>query len=272
LGKEMAHLLLASASALVPSLARSCAIVAPTASRGAVDMRAAPPLAFELVQGADVIWSVGDPKPPPTCVMVHGILGSRRNLQSFATKLSASFSAWQFLLVDLRCHGQTAAAPPREGDNSVESAARDVIDTLNHLKIYPIMLMGHSFGGKVVMEMVLLSGRVLPRPVQVWVLDTVPGDCWADGVDHPRDTINFVRTLAMPIESRRALVQALTGAGFTREGAQWMGTNLKPLPGGGGLDWTFDLGGIAEMYASYEVTDLWPMLDTQPKGLQVTTK
>ena len=29
------------------------------------------------------------------------------------------------------------------------------------------MLMGHSFGGKVVMSMVQQSGRVMPRPVQV---------------------------------------------------------------------------------------------------------
>ena len=46
--------------------------------------------------------------------------------------------------------------------------------------------------------MVQQSGRVMPRPVQVWVLDTVPGDVWCDGGDHPRDTIRFVSTLEPP--------------------------------------------------------------------------
>ena len=32
---------------------------------------------------------------------------------------------------------------------------------------------------------------VLPRPVQVWVLDTVPGDVWCDDVGDHLDTINF---------------------------------------------------------------------------------
>jgi pimeloyl-ACP methyl ester carboxylesterase len=119
------------------------------------------------------------------------------------------------------------------------------------------------------MSMVHQFGRALPRPVQVWVLDTVPGDVWCDDVgDHPRDTIRFCTTLDRPIESRRSLVESLTGAGFTVEGAQWMTTNLR-ADGNGKFDWTFDLDGIAEMYASYEACDLWPMVETQPAGLSL---
>lgn len=219
-----------------------------------------------MVQGADVIASSGR-QHPPTCLLTHGILGSRRNLKSFAQRMALDFPDWQFLLVDLRCHGQSSALTPA-GPNTVEAAALDVIALLNHLKIYPVMLMGHSFGGKVVMSMVQQSGRVMPRPVQVWVLDTVPGDVWCDGGDHPRDTIRFVSTLEPPFTSRKQLIDALTCEGFTPEGAQWMATNLKPIKGGQ-LDWTFDLKGINELYGSYEQCDLWPMLETQPKGLQV---
>ena len=53
-------------------------------------------------------------------------------------------------------------------------------------------------------------GRQLPRPVQVWVLDTVPGDVWCEAGDHPRDTINFARTIPMPIATRKDLVDSLT--------------------------------------------------------------
>ena len=246
-----------------------------TAGTGTGTTRAATtaPLAHELVQGALVRWSVEKPDGPhpPTCVLVHGILGSRRNLQSLAKRLAEKFPSWQFLLVDLRNHGEsnTALEKKPEGANTVQNAARDVLGVLNHLKIYPYTLIGHSFGGKVAMSMVHQFGRALPRPVQVWVLDTVPGDVWCDDVgDHPRDTIRFCTTLDRPIESRRSLVESLTGAGFTVEGAQWMTTNLR-ADGNGKFDWTFDLDGIAEMYASYEACDLWPMVETQPAGLSL---
>jgi pimeloyl-ACP methyl ester carboxylesterase len=169
-------------------------------------------LKYEIVKGALVEWSVESPSGPhpPTAVLVHGILGSRRNLLSFAKRLAAAFPSWQFLLVDLRCHGQTAGTrdsegPPRgDATNDVTSAAKDVLGVLNHLKMYPHALIGHSFGGKVAMSMVHQFGKQLPRPVQVWVLDTVPGDVWCEAGDHPRDTIAHARTIPMPIASRKA--------------------------------------------------------------------
>ena len=221
------------------------------------------PLAYEFVYGADS----ADEKDTPTCVLVHGILGSRRNLVSFAKRLADAFPRWRFMLVDLRCHGESSGRTSA-GDHSVESAAQDVIDLCRALGIYPIMLMGHSFGGKVAMQMIQMAGRILPRPVQVWVLDTVPGDAWLrDGGDHPRDTIEFVRTLPVPFDSRKSLVDSLTSAGFTVEGAQLMATNLKPVEKGSReLTWTFDISGIVELYASYERCDLWPMLETRAKN------
>ena len=110
-------------------------------------------------------------KAPPTAVMLHGIMGSKRNLQSFAKRLADAFPAWQFLLVqpgvtaahaapappaamptpappsrtrpqvDLRCHGASAAqlAP---GAHTVEAAGRDVLNLLAALKLYPRVLVG----------------------------------------------------------------------------------------------------------------------------------
>jgi pimeloyl-ACP methyl ester carboxylesterase len=218
------------------------------------------------VQGALVQWSVpGTGRAQPyTAVVLHGILGSRRNLLSFVRRMAAEHPAWQFLLVDLRCHG-ASAAQPAPGPNTLAAAADDVLRLLGALKLFPHALVGHSFGGKVAMAMVHQFGRRLPRPIQVWVLDTVPGDVFADGGDHPRDVIRFVSQLAMPLATRKQLVDALTGAGFTQAGAQWMTTNLTAQPDGR-LRWTFDIAGIAEMYASYEATDLWPLVEQPPTG------
>ena len=43
-------------------------------------------------------------------------------------------------------------------------------------------------------------------------------------------------------------------------------TNLRESDNGTGLDWLFNLDGVADMYYSYAETDLWPTLDNLPEG------
>jgi pimeloyl-ACP methyl ester carboxylesterase len=154
----------------------------------------------------------------------------------------------------------------------VQSAAKDVLTLLRDLKMFPHMLVGHSFGGKVVMSMAQQFGASLPRPVQAWVLDTLPGEVRAGGPgrqDHPADLIATLRRLPLPIADRNAVVDYLLQSGFSLAVARWVTTNLRPLSGSNGLRWTFDLEGIAEMYDSYEDTSLWELLEQPPQGLQV---
>ena len=44
-----------------------------------------------------------------------------------------------------------------------------------------------------------------------------------------------------------------------------MTTNLTPTADGR-LDWTFDIQGISQMYATYEESDLWPLVENPPQG------
>ena len=128
-------------------------------------------------------------------------MGSSRNLRSFARRLAALHPGWQFLLVDLRCHGASAAAVA-PGAHTLSAAADDVLRLLSALKLFPHALIGHSFGGKVAMAMVHQFGRRLPRPVQVWVL-VRPRHCVAIPAVAPRT----------PRRSRRAARPAGHGAG-----------------------------------------------------------
>ena len=137
--------------------------------------------AYEVVQGALVRFSnLPGGRAPPTAVLVHGILGKRQNMMSFARRLVAGFPHWQVVVVDLRCHGESAALSQQlRGAHGVEAAASDVIKVLSALKLFPEMLIGHSFGGKVVLEMTKAwsqGARRVPRPVQVrgtWPLGVV---------------------------------------------------------------------------------------------------
>ncbi|KAJ7515236.1 hypothetical protein O6H91_22G007000 [Diphasiastrum complanatum] len=240
----------------------------------------APPkiLAYELVQGSLVRWSTFQDKQvleTPTAVFIHGILGGRRNWASFCKRLAQEFPTWQFLLVDLRCHGDSAAIS-KSGPNTVVSAARDVLQLLARLKLTPRVLVGHSFGGKVVLSMVGQAAKPLARPVQVWVLDSTPGQVRSggDGEDHPAKIISFLRTMPAEVPSRRFVIDALLKERFSLSVAQWMTTNLRPIqnPHGGsslGHAWLFDLNGIADLYRSYEVTNLWSLVDNVPQGIHI---
>ncbi|XP_047329378.1 putative esterase/lipase HI_0193 isoform X2 [Impatiens glandulifera] len=210
---------------------------------------------------------------PPTAVLVHGILGCRKNWGSFARRLAQEFPKWQFLMVDLRCHGDSAAINKR-GPHNVHSAALDVLKLLGKLKITPRVVVGHSFGGKVALSMVDQAAKPLARPVRVWVLDASPGKVRAggDGEDHPAELISFLSTLPKEIASKREVVNLLVAEGFSKDVAQWVATNLRPsstptsLPG---FSWAFDLNGISEMYQSYEETNMWKIVEDVPRGVHV---
>lgn len=81
------------------------------------------------------------------------------------------FPKWQVLVVDLRCHGETAARGTSIGEpHNVMTSAKDILSLLSQLRLFPQVLAGHSFGGKVVMSMAEQFSSLtshLPRPVQV---------------------------------------------------------------------------------------------------------
>lgn len=234
-------------------------------------------LAYDLIQGELVRWSSAMDRPlpdPPTAVLLHGILGSRKNWGTFAQKLAREFPTWQFLLVDLRCHGNSASIKKR-GPHTVASAALDVLKLVRELRITPRVLVGHSFGGKVVLSMVDQAAKPLARPVRVWVLDATPGKVRAggNGEDHPAELISFLNTLPNEVSSKREVVKALIQQGFSNDVAQWVVTNLQPTSSFGSrsssFSWMIDLKGIDEMYQSYEETNLWKIVEDVPRGVHV---
>ncbi|XP_028798812.1 protein ABHD11 isoform X2 [Neltuma alba] len=234
-------------------------------------------LAYDLIQGELVTWSSAMDRPlldPPTAVFLHGILGSRKNWGTFAQRLSREFPMWQFLLVDLRCHGNSASIKKR-GPHTVASAALDVLKLVRELRITPRVLVGHSFGGKVVLSMVDQAAKPLARPVRVWVLDATPGKVrgGGDGEDHPAELISFLNILPNEVSSKREVVKALIQRGFSNDVAQWVVTNLQPTSPFGSrmssFSWMFDLKAIAEMYQSYEETNLWKIVENVPRGVHM---
>ena len=103
-------------------------------------------------------------------IVTPGVTHCTKTLLPFVGLRLQGFPAWQVLLVDIRCHGESANLPTPPGPHGVETSAQDILKLLSQLKLFPEVLIGHSFGGKVVMSMgeqFGASGKRLPRPVQV---------------------------------------------------------------------------------------------------------
>lgn len=234
-------------------------------------------LAYDLVQGDLVRWSSLMDKSvpdPPTAVLLHGILGCRKNWGSFSRRLAEEFPMWQFLLVDLRCHGESASLN-KHGPHTVSSAALDVLKLVRQLRVTPRVLIGHSFGGKVALSMVDQAAKPLARPVQVWVLDATPGKVrqGGHGEDRPGELIDFLCRMPQQVNSKREVIEALLLQGFSPDVSQWVATNLQRSKGfesiSPSFSWVFDLNGISDMYRSYEETNMWKVVEDVPRGVHV---
>jgi pimeloyl-ACP methyl ester carboxylesterase len=86
----------------------------------------------------------------PVLVLLHGLFGAARNFGAVQKQLSARFRT---IALDLRNHG----ASPHDAQMSYPAMAADVTETLRARDALPAMVVGHSMGGKVAMEMALSS-------------------------------------------------------------------------------------------------------------------
>ena len=95
----------------------------------------------------------GDPDQP-ALIMLHGLLGSLVNWHSIARKLSGE---WRLVVPDLRNHGRS----PHASEMNYPAMAADVIRLMDTLNLERAVLLGHSMGGKVAMQLALReAGRV----------------------------------------------------------------------------------------------------------------
>ncbi len=209
---------------------------------------------------------------PHTGLLLHGILGSARNLRTLATQLSARLPRWQWLLVDLRNHGDSRGAPP---PHTVAACAQDLAALCQHLGLQPAAAIGHSFGGKVALELARPAAAPLwPALQRVWALDTQPHLTAAQdqavaaaGHGAVAQVVAVLRQCPGPFASRTAMASQLLELGLAAGVAQWMTTNL--VQGADGLRWRFDLPAVEQMLESYFATDSWPILAAPAAGVDL---
>jgi len=95
-------------------------------------------------------------------VFVHGMVG---HSGFWNAPLAACADRRRAVAIDLRGHGSSAA--PADGDYSVERCADDVIAVIDALGLDAIVLVGHSFGACVVIDVAARRPDVVRRLVLV---------------------------------------------------------------------------------------------------------
>lgn len=104
-------------------------------------------------------WGARD---APSLVCLHGVTGHGRRFRKLAEERLAQ--RFRVVAPDLRGHGRSGYEPPWR----VETFAADVVETLDELGIEKATVLGHSFGGRLVLE---LAARVPERLERAVLLD-----------------------------------------------------------------------------------------------------
>ena len=206
-------------------------------------------------------------------VFLPGILGRGSNLRTLARRFVEARPGWDAWLLDLRGHG---ASPKGTPEPSIAAAAADV-RMLCAWSIPVTAIVGHSFGGKVALEL-LRQGwgpslstdqRSLVPLAHVMTIDSNPGPrIPVFEADSAPAVLQMLQTMPDTFASRGAFVDAVLARGQSRPLAQWLAMSTEPTTAGG-IRFALDLNEIHALLLSYFAADLWPVLTAPPEPVQV---
>ena len=184
-------------------------------------------------------------------VLLHGFLGSARNLATLARALAARDPSLGVVALDLTGHGDSPPLPP--GADSATLAA-DVLATAQGLGLAaPFALVGHSLGGRVALRAAQLEPATLSS---VTLLDIAPGplhDASVAGV------VEVLRRAPASVATRGQARAHLAKEGVAPAIAEWLTLNLEPAEGG--YRWRVDREALARLQARIAPEDLWPAVE-----------
>lgn len=204
-------------------------------------------------------------------VVLHGLLGTGRNLRTFVNMLFKELASYQtptthrVLLMDLRHHGKSNQIFHAQGPDTIENAAKDVIETVEKANVggAPVdRIIGHSLGGKVSIEV----ARQMDSQCQVWTLDSFPFAFDESSIRNALGVLKVLETISgivQPLESRAELYEILKESGFSQGLQQWLGSNLIGNDNDGYV-WNFHIPGAFNLYEAYSKTDYSDVLANPP--------
>ena len=199
-------------------------------------------------------FQIGEGQRPT--VLLHGFLGTGRNLRSLAVAWSQADTSRRFLLPDLTGHGASPRLPPGA---TLSTLAADVVETARAAGLVgPLELVGHSLGGRVSLA---ASLRAPGDVASVALLDIAPSSI-PTALSESGKVMEKLRDAPPSAPDRRAMRAELMGRGLSGHLSDWLLMNLESVPEGG-VRWRFDRESLAEFHGRVNGEDLWAAL-TRP--------
>ncbi len=188
-----------------------------------------------------------------TVLMLHGFLGSGRNLQSLARRWSEREPRLRLVMPDLTGHGMS---PPPRDPATIEQVGRDVFalaDTVGADE--PLTIVGHSFGGRTALAMRLIDPS---RIGHVVLLDITPNALRGDvgGLDR---VLEHVLAAPAQVGSREEMRTLFLGHGISPALTDWVLLNL--MQDGDLLRWRFDRDKLKALHLESCKQDLWAAVE-----------
>jgi len=170
----------------------------------------------------------------PPLIICHGLFGMLDNWQTLAKKWAEDFTVF---IVDLRNHGKS----PHSDDFSYALMAEDLVQFLESQWIYKAHFLGHSMGGKAVMQLALTEPDLVDKLV---VVDIGVGE---NRAGHQRI---FEAMLSLPLDTvtTRKEAEAHLAQFISEMGTRlFLMKNLTRNPAGG-FRWKMNLSVLFEQY------------------------
>jgi pimeloyl-ACP methyl ester carboxylesterase len=195
--------------------------------------------------------TIGD--GPRSLLLLHGFLGSRRNVATLAGRLRDRDRSRSIVTLDLTGHGES---PPLPRGADLRTVAGDVLETASKLGLEPrLTIVGHSLGGRAALRACLLDPA---RVGHVTLLDITPSAITASTeTDHILDALLAAPAEASSRDEVRAHFRARGVAGGT---VDWLLLNL--MRDGSVYRWRIDRPALAEFHRTVVAEDLWPAVES----------
>jgi pimeloyl-ACP methyl ester carboxylesterase len=182
-------------------------------------------------------------------VILHGLFGSGDNWRSLAKDFSGRA---RVILVDMPNHGSS----PHTDDMHYEAMAGAVQELIEELELGPVVLLGHSMGGKVAMALALSS----PEFVRGLVVADIAPRSYSP---RHREIIKAMQEVAAAAPPSRREADGILAARIPSTAVRsFLLKSLKP-DGDGGYGWALNIGAIA---ACYEHLVSWPEIAGRYEG------
>jgi pimeloyl-ACP methyl ester carboxylesterase len=189
---------------------------------------------------------------PRAVVVLHGFLGSRRNVATLARRLGEHLPSLTVTALDLPGHGDGRPLPA--GADLAALAHAVLEDARARGLAEPLALVGHSLGGRVALRACLLQPSAIAHAT---LLDIGPSARESDG--ETADVVAALLAAPDAAPSREVFRAHFRTAGLAHDIVEWLLLSLEPASGG--YRWRIDRAALASLRTRTAAEDLWPAIE-----------